>query len=168
MTAFLGVDLGTSGLKLVRVDGDGIVRAEAEASYEVSTGDDGRAETDPRAWFEALQQAVAELPAASRDVAAIGITGQMHGVVVTDDHSTPLRPAILWADRRAELVLHRWRALPRQDRAALANPVVAGMAGPILDWLSVYVRYDYSHNDSNIPFYEYDQHVVSSGVVARF
>ena len=60
----------------------------------------------------------------------------MHGVVVTDDHSTPLRPAILWADRRAELVLHRWRALPRQDRAALANPVVAGMAGPILDWLS--------------------------------
>jgi tetratricopeptide (TPR) repeat protein len=39
---------------------------------------------------------------------------------------------------------------------------------PILDWLSVYVRYDYSHNDSNIPFYEYDQHVVSSGVVARF
>jgi tetratricopeptide (TPR) repeat protein len=39
---------------------------------------------------------------------------------------------------------------------------------PILDWLSVYVRYDYSHNDSNVPFYEYDQHVVSSGLVARF
>jgi tetratricopeptide (TPR) repeat protein len=39
---------------------------------------------------------------------------------------------------------------------------------PILDWLSVYVRYDYSRNDSNVPFYEYDQHVVSSGVVARF
>ena len=42
------------------------------------------------------------------------------------------------------------------------------LSRPLSDWLTVYVRYDYTHNDSNIPFYKYDQHVISSGLIARF
>jgi tetratricopeptide (TPR) repeat protein len=48
------------------------------------------------------------------------------------------------------------------------DAVSVQLTRPVLDWLSVYVRYDYTHNDSNVPFYKYDQHAVSSGVIARF
>jgi xylulokinase len=60
----------------------------------------------------------------------------MHGVVVTDDAGSPLRPAIIWADSRATEQLRSYRALPDRLRARLANPLTPGMAGPLLAWLA--------------------------------
>ncbi len=60
----------------------------------------------------------------------------MHGAVLCDGAGTPLRPAILWPDRRSQQHLARWRELSAADRARLSNPIVPGMFGPILSWLA--------------------------------
>ena len=137
---FLGADLGTSGLKLVAVDGAGAVVAEAERAYAYDRPAPGRAEIDVRVWRTAFDDAVGELFAAldGRPVRALGLSGQMHGAVLVDATGRPVRPALLWPDDRAAGELARWRRLPPADRAALANPLVAGMTGPMLAWLAVH------------------------------
>jgi xylulokinase len=133
----LGADLGTSGLKLVALDESGEVVAEAEAAYDVAHPRPGAAETDVRVWRQALEDALAGMAGAiaGSHVRAVGLAGQMHGVVLVDDAGVALRPALLWPDRRAAAELGCWRGLPPDDRAALANPVVPGMTGPMLAWL---------------------------------
>jgi xylulokinase len=134
---FLGADLGTSGLKLVALDGAGAVVAEAERAYAYDSPAPGRAEIDLRVWRTAFDAVTAELVAAldGRPVRALGLSGQMHGVVLVDAAGRPLRPALLWPDDRATGELVRWRRLAPADRAALANPLAAGMTGPMLAWL---------------------------------
>ena len=136
----LGVDLGTSGLKLAALDADGTVVAEAEAGYPVDSPNPGWAQTAVGAWRQALDDALAELAPRlqGRRVAALGLSGQMHGAVLLDTEGTALAPALLWPDRRAVGELDRWRALPEGDRAALANPLVPGMTGPLLAWLATH------------------------------
>ncbi len=139
--SFLGIDLGTSGLKLTLVRDDGVVLAESEASYSVQTPQPGFAEIDPDAWLAALRSAADQLstttgrPAAASSLRAMAVTGQMHGIVLSDRDGRPVRPAILWPDQRATSSLPAWEALAPEDRAALANPVFAGMGGPMLTWL---------------------------------
>jgi xylulokinase len=140
-SAYLGIDLGTSGLKLTLIGSDGTVIGEAEASYDVDTPQPGHAETDPAQWARALDEARAalfgSLPGGGEPptVASIGVTGQMHGVVLVGPDGRPVRPAVLWPDQRAVSSLGAWHALPQTVRRRLGNPLVAGMAGPILSWL---------------------------------
>lgn len=137
MTAYLGVDLGTSGLKLALIGADGEPLAEAEAGYDVLRPRPDWAETDPGRWIEALGTAVDAIAGRLRTVRlrGVGVTGQMHGAVACDVAGEPVRPAVLWPDRRAEAHLDRWRELPPEVRNRLANPLVPGMTGPILAWL---------------------------------
>jgi xylulokinase len=134
----LGADLGTSGLKLLALDRSGRVVAEAERGYPVDRPGPDRAETDVRAWRHAFDEALAAVaPAlAGARVRALGLSGQMHGAVLVDAAGIALRPALLWADSRATTELDLWRALSAADRAALANPLVPGMTGPLLAWLA--------------------------------
>ena len=133
---YLGIDLGTSGLKLTLVGSDGTVVAEAEETYELESSQPGYAEIDPHDWSRALDRCVGRLhqtpgggPAGAQ-VAAAGFSGQMHGVVLTDPEGKPVRPAVLWPDRRAASVMGRWHDLAPEVRGALSNPLVPGMAGP--------------------------------------
>ncbi|TKJ30974.1 FGGY family carbohydrate kinase [Blastococcus sp. CCUG 61487] len=139
MTAgvLLGADLGTSGLKLVALDLDGAVVAEAEEDYAYDRPTPDRAESDVRVWRAALDAAWASMAPGltDRPVLALGLSGQMHGAVLVDDVGRPLRPALLWPDRRAVGELDRWRGLTSEERAALANPLLPGMTGPMLAWL---------------------------------
>jgi xylulokinase len=136
--ALLGVDLGTSGVKAILLGTDGRLLAEATAGYPVDSPHPGWAETDPPAWWRAVSMAVR----AARDlagrvqVAAVGVDGQMHGLVLTDAAGRQLRPALLWADARAVAETAAWRRLPEPRRAALANPIVPGMTGPLLCWVA--------------------------------
>ncbi|WP_207782689.1 FGGY family carbohydrate kinase [Phytoactinopolyspora limicola] len=136
--AYLGLDVGTSGLKLVLLGLDGHTLVAAEEPYTVLTPAPGHAETDPHTWTAAAASAATRIGAdlAHVDVAAIGIAGQMHGVVLCDDTGTAVAPAILWPDRRAAAEAQRWHELPSTDRDRLANPIVPGMTGPILAWLA--------------------------------
>lgn len=134
----LGADLGTSGLKLLALDRTGRVVAEAERGYPVDRPGPDRAETDVGTWRHAFDEALAALaPAlAGVRVLGLGLSGQMHGAVLVDADGAALRPAMLWADSRAGAELDLWRSLPQADRAALANPLVPGMTGPMLAWLA--------------------------------
>src|SRR5262245_58896353 len=139
---YLGVDLGTSGLKLTIVDSDVSVVGEAEASYAVRSPRPGYAETDPQEWLDALHRAEADLVARlgdrrdTRVPAAIGVTGQMHGVVLTDTVGKSVRPAVLWPDQRTKQLRKSGLAMDVDARARLANPISPGMAGPVLTWLA--------------------------------
>jgi xylulokinase len=134
----LGLDLGTSGAKVLLLGADGRPLAEAAAGYPVDSPRPGWAETDPPAWWRAVSTAVRAAcdQAAGVRVAAIGLDGQMHGLVLTDAAGQPLRPALLWADARAGEETAAWRRLPGPRRAALANPIVPGMTGPLLRWVA--------------------------------
>ncbi|MDQ1643091.1 MAG: xylulokinase [Actinomycetota bacterium] len=138
--AFLGIDLGTSSLKVAVLRDDGTVLAESESGYQVSAVHPGWAETDPADWWTALTESVTAISSVlcSTRILGIGLAGQMHGVALCDGSGNPLRPAVLWPDRRADADLSRWLDLPATDRARLANPIVPGMYGPALAWLAAH------------------------------
>lgn len=134
--SYLGVDLGTSGIKLVLIGVDGNTLAESEASYPVLRPQPGWAEGDAESWWRAFIAAVGSMGPVLRQhpPRAMAVDGQMHGVVLCDEAGRPVRPAVLWPDRRADL--SAWMSLPEPMRARLANPLVPGMYGPILAWLA--------------------------------
>src|SRR5579883_592260 len=136
--ALLGIDLGTSAVKAMILDTDGRSLGVAKASYEVIAADPGWAESDPNAWWNATVSAVhtAREQVPSAPISAIGLSGQMHGVVPTASDGQPTRAALLWADTRAEEELKRYQELPPTLLERLANPLVPGMAGPLLCWLA--------------------------------
>jgi xylulokinase len=129
--SFLGIDLGTGSLKLAIIDDEGREQAATSIAYAIDTPHPGWAEIDPQVWWRALCEAAARLPDAQRSaVRAIGFSGQMHGVVLSDPHGHAVRPAMLWPDTRALSLLDAWPA-PQP------NPVAPGMAGPLLHWVAL-------------------------------
>lgn len=133
----LGIDLGTSSVKVVLGDGRGRLLDQAIEAYPVARPHAGWAETDPLAWWAAIIRAVGRLNrgAGPGTPVGVGLSGQMHGVVLCDADAVPVRPCILWCDTRAEAQLASYRALPDDLRARLRNPITVGMAGPQLAWL---------------------------------
>jgi xylulokinase len=135
--ALLGIDLGTSSVKAVVTDLDGALLGQAAATYPVSNPRPGWAETDPADWLAATITAVRQaVDLAGVTPCAIGLSGQMHGVVATAADGVPVRPAMLWSDSRAAAQLAIYRDLPDPVRTRLANPLTPGMAGPMLAWLA--------------------------------
>jgi xylulokinase len=136
-STFLGIDLGTSSVKSVILDSTGSVLGQADADYPVDRPHPAWAETAPNAWGEAVITATRAALARAGGVqpVGVGLCGQMHGVVLSDETGEPVRPAVLWADARAEPQLEMYRALDASVRRRLANPLSPGMAGPILAWL---------------------------------
>ena len=136
--ALLGIDLGTSAVKVLILDTEGITLSVSKEGYEVLAPQPGWAESDPDAWWRAavtaVQAALAQVPQVK--ITAIGLSGQMHGVVPADNEGRPAHNALLWADTRAEQELKRYAALPPALLRKLANPLVPGMAGPMLCWLA--------------------------------
>src|SRR5215210_8713519 len=99
----LGLDLGTSSVKALLLTEDGAVLGEGSDSYVVRAPHPGWAESSPEDWWEAvLEASAAAVGPRGTEVAAIGLSGQMHGVVLADERGFPLRPAILWADARSD------------------------------------------------------------------
>jgi len=97
VTQLVGLDVGTTGVKALALSPSGDVLAKAEESYELSTPHPGWAEQDPEDWWRAAERALARL---GGKPTAIGLSGQMHGLVVLDHEERVLRPAILWNDQR--------------------------------------------------------------------
>ncbi|MFA9445059.1 xylulokinase [Egicoccus sp. AB-alg6-2] len=133
---YLGLDLGTSSVKAVLTDGAGRLLGQAGAGYALASPQPGHADIDPEQWWTATVAAVSELsPSAAAPPRAIGLSGQMHGVVLTDPAGRATRPAVLWPDTRAVEHLERYAELPAAMRERQRNPLSPGMAGPILSWL---------------------------------
>ena len=137
----LGLDLGTSSAKAVVTDIGGTVLAQASAGYAVTSPASGYAESDPAHWWNAVtacarEAVAAAVHAAGTRPAAIGLSGQMHGLVLASADGQALRPALLWADSRATGALRAYRRLGPAALARLANPLAPGMTGPLLMWVA--------------------------------
>jgi xylulokinase len=132
----LGLDLGTSSVKALLLGEDGYSVGEGSAFYPVRSPHPGWAESSPEDWWNAVVEA-AKTATRKRgtQVTALGLSGQMHGIVLADDRGRPLRPAVLWADVRSSEQLLAYRELDEDARRRLANPPAVGMAGPTLLWL---------------------------------
>ena len=103
----LGMDVGTGGTRAVVVDGEGKLIAGASSEHEpFKTAHPGWAEQDPGDWWRAAQAsirvALAAAPEPQEPIAAIGLTGQMHGAVMLDENGAVLRPALIWCDTRTQ------------------------------------------------------------------
>lgn len=134
----LGIDLGTRSVKAMLLSERGRVFGITSAQYAVDAPQHGRAESSPEEWWGAVVVAVRDLrdSCPGAEVRGIGLSGQMHGVVLCDNGSRPLRPAILWADQRARDEIEAFRSLAEPLRASLGNPLATGMAGPTCLWLA--------------------------------
>lgn len=133
---YLGLDLGTSGLKAVLIDADQNVVAQADAPLTVSRPGPGWSEQNPGEWLAAAEMVLTNLAGQTglSDVRGIGLSGQMHGATLVDASDAVLRPCILWNDTRA----HREAATLDADpefRAITGNIVFPGFTAPKLDWV---------------------------------
>ncbi|HKE17188.1 MAG TPA: xylulokinase [Kofleriaceae bacterium] len=137
---YLGIDVGTSEVKVVLVDPDQHIAASAGAPLEVARPHPLWSEQEPDAWWRAAQSAVAEIQAGhARELAAvrgIGLSGQMHGAVLLDSGDRVLRPAILWNDTRsAEECAELERRAPGSRRIT-GNMAMPGFTAPKLLWVA--------------------------------
>jgi xylulokinase len=136
----LALDLGTGSVKAALVDDELRVLAHTSRPYPVRAPRPGAAETEPALWAEAVADAVAEILAggsrATRSLSGVGVTGQMHGLVLLGADGSAQGPALLWPDTRATPEVERLRAAPPALRARLANPLSPGMTGPLLAFVA--------------------------------
>jgi xylulokinase len=141
MPFVLGIDLGTQSAKTVVLDDRGAVRAVTQAEIPILTPRPGWAEQEPQAWWRAVcdtvQAAVAEAGIRASDIAAVGLSGQMHGTVCVDQEGHPVRPAVIWADARSGAEVDALlEQVGRERLAALtANPLAAGFMAATVAWL---------------------------------
>jgi xylulokinase len=135
MTALVGLDVGTSAVKAIAVAPDGELLARREVSYPLSTPRPGWAEQDPEDWWRATEEALAGLGAG--EVAGIGLSGQMHGLVALDAAERVVRPAILWNDQRtaAECAEIEQRVGFERLVELTGNRALTGFTAPKLLWL---------------------------------
>ena len=135
MSAAVGIDVGTSGVKALAVAEDGRIVGRSEREYGLSTPKPGWAEQDPEDWWEATEAALSDLGA--DDVAGIGLSGQMHGLVALDADERLLRPAILWNDQRTGAECEEIEERIGLERliAATGNRALTGFTAPKLLWL---------------------------------
>jgi xylulokinase len=119
------------------IDTQGRILSQASAGYAVTSTRAGYAESEPAHWWTAVSACAREaIHAAGAQPSAIGLSGQMHGLVLASRDGRALRPALLWADSRATGSLRAYRLLSSRVRARLANPLAPGMTGPLLKWIA--------------------------------
>ncbi|HIP21973.1 MAG TPA: xylulokinase [Rhodobacteraceae bacterium] len=136
---YLGLDLGTSGLRAVLMAENGAVKAVAEQSYGVAHPHAGWSEQAPADWLSACAAAVADLRKQAPDswgqLRGIGLSGQMHGAVLLDAEGAVLRPCILWNDTRSATEAAALDSDP-DFRAISGNIVFPGFTAPKLMWVA--------------------------------
>lgn len=142
MTAFLGIDIGTSGTKTLAIDEKGKILAEASSYYRSYHPQPLWSEQDPADWWRAtvrtVRSAVTKAKLKPADVKAIGLSGQMHGSVFLDNQGKVIRKALLWNDQRTaaecEEIEQRVGGRKRLIRM-VANPALTGFTAPKILWL---------------------------------
>jgi len=135
---YMGIDLGTSGVKIVLIDEGGALIGEAAASLTLSRPQPLWSEQDPEEWWKATRAAVAKIKAeCSLDaLAGIGLSGQMHGAVLLDQDNHVLRPAILWNDGRAGAECVELERREPASRIVTGNMAMPGFTAPKLIWVA--------------------------------
>lgn len=141
MKLFLGIDISTTGAKALLIDNQGAVVTSATTPLKLFTPRPLWSEQDPHEWWHAvcasIRQALHQANAVGADVSAIGLTGQMHGLVLLDEDGEVLRPAILWNDQRCGDECEQIRARVGRERLIqiTGNEALTGFTAPKIVWV---------------------------------
>lgn len=135
--AYLGIDIGTSGVKVVVCNEAGSVEYSESASLTVSNPHPLWSEQSPEDWWQAIETCMSKLQQSNAlaQVKAIGLAGQMHGAVMLDKDNSVLRPAILWNDGRCVEECNELTAAVPEVKAITGNLVMPGFTAPKLLWV---------------------------------
>ncbi|MSR70163.1 MAG: xylulokinase [Phycisphaerales bacterium] len=137
----IGIDVGTSSLKAVAVDAHAVVVASAVVEYPFDTPQPGWAQTDPEVWWiatcAALKQLLGDARVEGAPIVSIGLSGQMHGLVLVDGNSAATGPALMWNDQRTDAVCARAEREITAERIwqFTGNRLLPGFTAPKLLWL---------------------------------
>lgn len=134
---YIGIDLGTSGVKAILLNEQGDVLASQTEKLTVSRPHPLWSEQDPEQWWQATDRVVKALGQqhSLREVKALGIAGQMHGATLLDEQQKVLRPAILWNDGRCAEECVMLESQVPQSRAITGNLMMPGFTAPKLLWV---------------------------------
>lgn len=142
MELLLGIDVSTTGAKALLIDGKGEVVGSATSPLTLSTPRPLWSEQDPHEWWagvsRSIRQVLVQTGASGADVAAVGLTGQMHGLVLLDEQGAVLRPAILWNDQRTAAQCDEIRARLGQEHLirVTGNDALTGFTAPKILWVA--------------------------------
>ena len=135
----IGLDLGTGGVRAIAIDLQGQIIAQTTRSYPLLTPQPGWTEQNPSDWVEASLDALSHITQQlnGHRAIALGLSGQMHGMVPLDAEGTVIRPAILWNDQRTGKAVEEIEAaIPRHELIQrTGNPAITGFQLPKLVWL---------------------------------
>ena len=136
---YIGVDLGTSAVKLLLMEAGGHIRKIVSKEYPLSLPKPGWSEQNPEDWLEKTLEGLKELIAGANplEVGGIGIGGQMHGLVTLDKEDQPIRPAILWNDGRSVAETDYLNNTIGREKLSVytANIAFAGFTAPKILWM---------------------------------
>ncbi len=138
---FLGVDVSTTAVKALLIDDAGEVVSSATAEHDLSTPHPLWSEQNPQDWWhgaiQSIRQTLDQAGASGEEVASVGLTGQMHGLVLLDDQNRVLRPAILWNDQRTGAECEEITQKVGFDRllGITGNKVLTGFTAPKILWV---------------------------------
>lgn len=141
MSYVLGIDVSTTATKAVLVDPDGAVVAVGVSAYESQSPQPLWSEQDPESWWSAARDAItgalSTAGASGEDVVSVGLTGQMHGLVLLDVDNKVLRPAILWNDQRTAAECDEIRSRVGRERfiEVTGNDALTGFTAPKVLWV---------------------------------
>jgi xylulokinase len=140
-TYLLGLDVGTTGSKALLISADGALKVSATTEYPMYAPQPLWAEQAPEDWWSAtvasIRRVLSEGEVAPSDVASVGLTGQMHGLVLLDAHGAVLRPCIMWNDQRTAAQCAAITAKVGSGNALrlTGNPVLPGFTAPKILWV---------------------------------
>jgi len=138
---FLGIDLGTSSVKLIVMDEEGKVIESVSKDYPVFYPEQGWAEQNPEDWWNATKEGIKELvenkEIDGKSIKAIGFSGQMHGLVALDENDSVLMPAILWCDQRTGQECEYITEVVGKDKLSkyTGNKALTGFTAPKILWV---------------------------------
>jgi xylulokinase len=134
---YLGVDLGTSGIKIVLTNSIGDIVDTSSSGFEVSRPHPLWSEQNPQDWWTGFCDAMDKLSAKHdlSSVVGLGLSGQMHGATLLDENDKIIRPAILWNDGRCEIQCKEIERLVPDSRNITGNIMMPGFTAPKLLWL---------------------------------
>lgn len=136
---FVGIDLGTSGVKLLLLDQEGRILGARTEEYPLSFPKPGWSEQDPNAWLAQTKAGLARLlfEHGNPEIKALGIGGQMHGLVILDEHDEVIRPAILWNDGRTVKETEYLNETIGKEKLSsyTGNIAFAGFTAPKILWI---------------------------------
>ncbi len=139
MSGYIGIDLGTSSVKLILVNAEGEMLSSVSRSYPISYPKSGWSEQNPEDWLAAVKEGLSQLLSGFEkdEVRGVSFGGQMHGLVILDEKDEVIRPAILWNDGRTEKETAYLNTVLGKEKLNeyTANIAFAGFTAPKILWL---------------------------------